>query len=305
MKKRDFPPDLQPFLKVFEQLTYRHEIYQVFQDYVLVCLNFMGNGNFTEERDNRMKNYKPEEHALFNQCFEEMVKLLDRKIVGPNDWYDCFGEFYQAITSSWKASAMGQFFTPDSVVNFMVKIIHIERNESKMHYTASEPAAGSGRFIIAQHAQNPMGFYWAVDLDPLCAQMTAVNMALHNAVGVVLHANGLWEDKEFFRAYHVARVEVSENVFIPCIYPVATYEEAREIMNKYHQYAHIHNLAYHFKEYTGKQPADPISETAVVEILKASEELKGEVNEKIIEVAIDQVKTKNKNKKHDQLSLFD
>lgn len=300
MKKRDFPQDLQPFLKVFEKLTYRHEIYQVFQDYVLMCLNFMGNGNFAEERDNRMKTYTPEEHELFNQCFEEMVKLLDKKITGPNSWYDCFGEFYQAITSNWKASAMGQFFTPDCVCDMMVKMIHVGRNESKMHYTSSEPAAGSGRFIIAQHAHNPMGFYWAIDLDPLCAQMTAVNMALHNAVGVVLHANGLWEEKEFFRAYHVARVEVSENVFFPCIYPIKTYQKAKEIMTKYQEYAHVHNMAYHFLEYTGKKPLNSFDETKILEILESNEEVKSQMTEKVVEVVIDQVKTMNQN----QLSLF-
>lgn len=304
MKSLDFEPKLRPFLKVFEQLTYRHEVYQVFQDYVLICLNFMANGAYIEERDNRMKTYKSEEHALFNELFAEMVQLLDREITGPNDWYDPFGNFYQAITSNWKASAMGQFFTPDTVVNMMTQIVHAGRNGSKMHFTASEPAAGSGRFIIAQHAHNPMGFYWAIDLDPLCARMTAINMALHNASGVVLHANGLWEEKEFFCAYHVARVEIAENTYVPCIYPVATYKEAHEIMQKYKQFSHTHNLAYHYSEYMERETPQPFDEEKVLELLEENIETEAQITEEVKKVIKENVKTKNKNLQDNQLSLF-
>jgi len=295
MKTRDFEPKIRPFLKVFEKLTGRQDAYTVFQDYTVMCLNYFGNGNFVTERDIAMKKYKPEEHKLFNELFTEMVMLMGREITTDNSWYDPFGNFYQAITSTWKSSAMGQFFTPEIVVDFMVKIINGEREGSKMHFTASEPACGSGRFIIAAHAHNPMGFYWAIDLDNMCAQMTAVNMALHNCCGVVLHANGLWEDKHFYRAYHIARIQLSETEFVPCIYPIATYEEAKKIMEKYKEFAHYHNLAYHFREYTARQePRELVQE----EVLESVSELQ-EVTPEIKQVITEQI-----NKNNNQLSLF-
>jgi type I restriction enzyme M protein len=295
MKSRDFDSNLKPFLKVFEKLAYRHDVSTVFQDFILVCLNFMGNGNFMEERDNRMKSYSKDEHAIFNEMFSELVKLMAQEITEDGDWFDPFGNFYQAISGSHKASAMGQFFTPEPVVNMMAKMVIRER---KGHFLQAEPCSGSGRMILASHTNNPMGFYWAVDLDGLCAQMTAVNMALHNCAGVVLHANGLWEEHQFFRAYHIARVQLDEKTFIPCIYPIKTYSEAREIFHKYQEFTDTYNMAYHFKDYfyTDKEE---FNENKAIEIIEGiPEETAPEIVGKIIDIiqATEKINT--------QLSLF-
>lgn len=108
---------------------------------------------------------------------------------------DYLGELYMLMRSSWKGSAMGQFFTPTEVCRLMAKInapstLPMPNGElCRVH----EPASGSGAMLLALlqevvESQGPHALRYlsltAVDLDPLCAKMTAVQL-LYFAIRVV------------------------------------------------------------------------------------------------------------------------
>jgi type I restriction enzyme M protein len=186
---RDIPNELKSFWKVFQKLAYRHQYVTVFDDYLTMCVfNFsMDEPTYKITRDDAMKKYNTEEHKLFGELFFEMLKIYSEQIVQREKaWYDFFGDLYQAISSTHKSQAMGQFFTPDSVVDMIVRMNYIQQGVE-----VNDPACGSGRFLIAAHAISGGCFVYGQDLDVMCCKMTVLNMVLHGCNGEVVWGNSL------------------------------------------------------------------------------------------------------------------
>lgn len=82
----------------------------------------------------------------------------------------------------------GQFFTPDPICDVMAQMSVSSEESGKR---VLDPACGSGRTLLAAAKINPKNEFYGVDLDHRCAQMTAINLALHNLNGWVVHGNSL------------------------------------------------------------------------------------------------------------------
>jgi type I restriction enzyme M protein len=191
---RNIPTELKTFFKLFEQLAYRHQYSTVFDDYLTMCIyNFSyDNLEYKKMRDDRMNNYEKKEHDLFNQLFFEMLKVLNDQLgSGLMKWYDFFGSIYEAIISSHKSQAMGQFFTPVHVVDAMVLMNSIEK-DSAVNY----PACGSGRMLIASHVHSGGCYVYGQDLDLMCCKMSVLNMVFHGCNGEVV-----WQDSHNLNDY--------------------------------------------------------------------------------------------------------
>lgn len=224
---QDIPKQQRDFFKIFERIAYRHQYSEVFDDYLTMLINWFANGEQQEWRDQALKKYTPEEKQMLNEMFREHMSLFHKEIMGGRKWYDTLGDFYQTITSSWKASGMGQFFTPESICEMIARCL---TDENKQPYSfVNEPAAGSGRMILAMHALQPLNFYSATDLDGMCAKMTAINMCMHNASGIVFQDNTLsGPGSQFTRAYFIDRVQVSAELFVPYLKVIDDYSKAKE-----------------------------------------------------------------------------
>jgi len=185
---RNIPRELKDFFKLFEQLAYRHQYSTVFDDYLTMCIfNFSyDNQEYKLQRDERMKSYDKKEHEIFNQMFFEMLKVLSDQFNSGEGWYDFFGSMYEAIISTHKSQAMGQFFTPVSVVDMMVRMNNIQKNT-----LVNDPTCGSGRMLIAAHVHSGGCYVFGQDLDLMCCKMTALNMAFHGCNGEVVWQNSL------------------------------------------------------------------------------------------------------------------
>lgn len=184
---RNIPSELKTFFKLFEQLAYRHQYSTVFDDYLTMCLyNFsFDNQEYKKLRDERMKHYSKGEHELFGKLFYEMIKVLNDMLgSGVLKWYDFFGSMYEAIISTHKSQAMGQFFTPVHVVDAMVLMNSIEKDS-----TVNDPTCGSGRMLIAAHVHSGGCFVYGQDLDLMCCKMSILNMAFHGCNGEIV-----WQD---------------------------------------------------------------------------------------------------------------
>lgn len=221
---RDIAPEQRDFFKVFEKIAYRHQYSEVFDDYLTMMLNWFADGvdETRQRRDQALAKYTPEEKQLFNVMMQEHMKVMHSRIVDHGEkWYDSLGDFYQTITSNYKSSAMGQFFTPDCICDMMATM----NIGPEPYRTISDCACGSGRMLLAAHALQPLNFYHATDLDGMCVKMTILNFCLHNASGLVVHGNTL--SMEVYQYYFIDRVQTEAGI-LPIV-KLVTEKKANEI----------------------------------------------------------------------------
>lgn len=185
---RHLPPELKGFWRLFSSLCYRWDYSKVFEAFVFMCLNWFADGIYKEERDRLLSPYDKEEKQVFNLMFTEMIKAQN-ELLKKHDWFDFLGTIYEnLILSRGKSSILGQFFTPAPVVDIMVQMQGIGKGED---LKISDPAAGSGRFLIACHAHNPKNFCFAADIDLICCYMCVVNFMMHGCRGEIVWRNSL------------------------------------------------------------------------------------------------------------------
>lgn len=161
--------------------------------------------------------YKQEHRYKFGEMIQIWIKIMDKRIVAENSWYDFFGHYYERLSMT-KQKGFAQYFTPDDICNFMVQILSPENRE-----TLNEPTCGSGRFNLAAHSFNNKIFHVANDLDYTCAMMAACNFMVHGIKGVVTCEDGLWPGKNWRGAFIV------NHAMAPCLEYVAD----RELVEKY------------------------------------------------------------------------
>jgi type I restriction-modification system DNA methylase subunit len=99
---------------------------------------------------------------------------------------DILGEIFMAKISFGEH---GQFFTPFHITDMMTKMIYSE--ERKPEELVSDPACGSGRFFISFSKLNKNAHFYGVDLSPICAKMTALNMWLYDLDADIYHGDSL------------------------------------------------------------------------------------------------------------------
>lgn len=205
----ELPVELRTLEKMFKQLTYYsgRDSVTVFGDFLAYILYGF---NPAPEPDPTWK-YKKSETQQFHDMMLEYFTVMD-KMLDKRGWYDAFGDFFMAIVGHTSRQYRGQFFTPHTICDFMSKIILGERGEYPDTPTVtcgafgrrvivSDPTAGSGRLLLAAHAdlcskEYPNHYMIAEDIDPLCCKMSAINLCMHGCFGeVVCHDSLLNPDK--------------------------------------------------------------------------------------------------------------
>ena len=138
------------------------------------------------------------DNEVFFDCFrivcEDTAHHIEKR-----GWYDAYGSLYEEkVKSGYKASSMGQFFTPAGLCD-AIAMVGAEGERGRFIY---DPACGSGRLPLAMWgAIDKKKFYYFVlgDLDPLSCKMSALNMMLNGMFGIVERRNAL--SMEFFGGY--------------------------------------------------------------------------------------------------------
>jgi type I restriction enzyme M protein len=199
-KLQEIPRELKEFNRIFEQLSYRHQYSSIFEDFLSITVAEFARGKMSPVYDDYVRRYTKEERSLFNQLFKEMIRVYDEQF-RLHVWYDLFGDYYQVLASNSKQSAFGQFFTPAPVVDLMVKMMYADNLTGK-GLRISDPTCGSGRMLIAFHANHPGNYQFAEDLDGICCKMTCINMMLHGCVGEVVQHNSLMPD-DFMQGWKI------------------------------------------------------------------------------------------------------
>lgn len=194
-KTVDVPKALRQFNSEFNKLNYRYDTADVFCDFIdLMVAMFKFEGD--KQLGDRLKEKYKKDYEQLSICVREMILAYN---IGLNEsnWYDGLGEYYEVITSNYKSSRLGQFFTPKTICDFMASINYndaqIEKVDEKyVGKIVGDPACGSGRMLLAFNSIAPGNYHYATDIDSICVKMTAINMCLHGIRGQVVCADALY-----------------------------------------------------------------------------------------------------------------
>lgn len=194
---QELPSELKEFGKIFDDLAYRvgyNDVFYDFVDYLIACFLITGD----KELGNRLEKKYGKEYPKVRELFKQLL-FAHNKALNFREWYDGLGIIYETITSKWKSSKMGQFFTPPSLVDLMTLLTMGDNKDTGK--LISDPACGSGRLLIASHAHKPGNYHCGQDLDQVCAKMSAINMVLHGCIGEVACMNTI--TMEWFFSYEI------------------------------------------------------------------------------------------------------
>ena len=193
--------ELKEVVTIYYEHAYRYGFYKVFEDFIDYCL-----AQYCPALEYTLPDYiqeKPDERHDFTKMLDAVIGEVRKKANlwtgdrSASGWYDPFGHFFESVASQFGKAYRGQFFTPEPLCTMMAQMT--VGDDKSVGKSLCEPACGSGRFLLAVHAQNP-GFYCVSnDIDALCAKMTAVNYCLNGLVGEITCNDGLFPDKERFR----------------------------------------------------------------------------------------------------------
>ena len=189
--------DIKQFVKYLNEVSDNHGIKQeerldAFCDFII---SLFSTDSYKPE------GFKPDVATPENYDYIALVGLWCEMVADEMDkgrFFDLFGQLYeQMFLLKSKASANGQFFTPNSLCRLMADIADadVEEKESdRGHVMVNDPACGSARTLIAHfmaktridHALAEHYYYEAADIDLPTCKMAACNMMIHGMQGKVV-----------------------------------------------------------------------------------------------------------------------
>lgn len=164
-----------------------------FLDYLLDVFSIDAFRSGTQEYVEYFRDHLFADKDLAPLALRWLVDVADSMDRG--HWLDAFGTLYEQLyLTSGKAAKTGQFFTPQSVSDMCASILQASAgNGAQDRGTVNDPAAGSGRLLLAHYMERThtdhsagLGYYYvAQDSDPTACKMCALNMMAHGLAGRV------------------------------------------------------------------------------------------------------------------------
>lgn len=188
-------------VKMFQELSYKHSLWEVYSDFLemsaIVISNSLDirNHRTREERYLEIvKKYTKEELAIFPKLLVELAHALEEKVS------DVLGELFMEMELGGKWQ--GQFFTPYHVCLATAEISFqgVDKIIEEIGYiTVNEPACGGGAMILAfaeimkKHGYNPQEQMKVIcnDLDLKAVHMSYIQLSLLGIPAMVYHMNTL------------------------------------------------------------------------------------------------------------------
>ena len=189
--------DIKEFVKYLNEVSDNHGINQeerldAFCDFII---------NLFSTKSYKPEGFKPDVAIPENEDYIALVSLWCEMVADEmenGNAFDLFGQLYeQMFLLKSKASANGQFFTPDSLCRLMADITYsdVEEKISKRGFVmVNDPSCGSARTLLAHfmaktrkdHALAGRYYYEAADIDLPTCKMAACNMMIHGMQGKVV-----------------------------------------------------------------------------------------------------------------------
>lgn len=189
--------DIKDFLKYLNEASDNHGVKQ--EDRLDAFCDFIIRLFSTDSYE--PEGFKPDVATQENNDYIALVSLwcgMVAEEMEKGNSLDLFGQLYeQMFLLKSKASANGQFFTPDSLCKLMADITDadVEEKESDRGLVrVNDPACGSARTLLSHfmnktrdnHALAGHYYYEAADIDLPTCKMAACNMMIHGMQGRVV-----------------------------------------------------------------------------------------------------------------------
>lgn len=196
------------FLKSFQKLTYRHNAWDIWRDYIVLHACAISNVFDKVNYDNREKRYldiihryNKEERDIFPALAADTLMALNE-----NPEQDFLGKIFMELGLGNHSN--GQFFTPYHVCELMAEVAMgdvIGKIEEKGYISVSDPCCGAGATLIASaHAmrknfakynqqlnyQNHI-LLAGQDVDETVALMCYIQLSLLGLAGFIKVGNSL------------------------------------------------------------------------------------------------------------------
>ena len=204
-------------IKLIKEAAYSKAVYQVFNDWLeMAAISISNTVDFIhrDEREQRyldiINSYDKKYQGIFPEMLALLVLALDEKVqtIGPED---ILGPIYHELELHQKYN--GQFFTPQHISDFMALVTCGDDDwqsaiQRQGYIAVLEPCVGSGVMMTSMcKAMQKVNLNYctqlvvtAVDIDPKCAHMTYLQLALYGVPAVIIHGNSLTYE-EFSRWY--------------------------------------------------------------------------------------------------------
>ncbi len=185
-------PGIVPFKTIFDKIAYRGGYEKVFGDFLslIICCytrNYQtGLSHYEEEYFKIIEPYKENKTLdYFPQLLAELIIYMENN-KDSSEGNDLLGTFYEQELSHGRN---GQLFTPFHLCSMMAQMAKGEEGKSG---NVLDPSCGSGRMLVAfAKCSTLLHTYYGIDIDAVCAKMTAINMFLNGLRGEVICADAL------------------------------------------------------------------------------------------------------------------
>ena len=194
------------FVRLLNEISYRHNKWQVFRDFCELVACSMASSFYT---DQVRKNILDIHDRYSREEIEKMELMMNQVISGLEESYhDFLGDVFSVLELYNKYR--GQFFTPYHICKFKAQIVinkeDLEKHQqsSKGYFTISDPCVGAGALLIAvaDHIRelgfnhSEVVFFHAQDVDQLAFYMSYIQLSLSGMAGVCICGNSLLPDNE-------------------------------------------------------------------------------------------------------------
>ena len=124
----------------------------------------------------------------------ELMQLILTISDASEGFNDVLGAIYMDIRSRYKSAKLGQYFTPQPVVDLMALIVGVQPSETPMRM-GDISGCGSGRNILTLAKGTGDGrwrhCFEGIDIDVLCVKMSTINCYLNTVPALLFHGDGL------------------------------------------------------------------------------------------------------------------
>ncbi|WP_374352638.1 N-6 DNA methylase [Limnohabitans sp.] len=195
MTHRTFAQLRAEFIRQFNALAQHKRRYEVFRDFVTLSAISLNNvmepdaerkAALESEYMGIIRAYSHEQAHGFAELLGLVVNMLEHT---PQD---VLGELYMELDLGNERA--GQFFTPNTISQFMARLNGVEPPPGQNFVRVCEPACGAGGMVLAiaqaliENGKNPARAMWAQcqDIDRTAALMCFIQLSLWNIPAVVI-----------------------------------------------------------------------------------------------------------------------
>ncbi|MBM3970824.1 MAG: SAM-dependent DNA methyltransferase [Planctomycetes bacterium] len=197
-KEQFFHPESAELLKTLDEAARRSGVSrgQAFEDFLHMALCSLSGGRMEDQYLAVVK--KHSEGKLGKRGCDSIAELFGKAVAAMEETRgetkDILGDLYQGAITYGEA---GQYFSPEPIARMMAAMTVGDVPEEAKHERKSvcDPACGSGRMLLAVAETQPHWLFVGQDVDLRCVRMCAINFALRNLYGYVIHGNTLADER--------------------------------------------------------------------------------------------------------------